>query len=109
MKLANKLRNIAAGFEKLQVARANETFNSNLDKLKLICEVILETEAKLGGYAVNTSYFFSSFWVICKEKGIIIPENPFFRKHFKQRVLNYLDSEAFFVDNSLIVWDNGYR
>ena len=109
MKLAQKLRNEAHNYKKLQRARANETFVANLDKIKLICEVILETEAKKGLYAVNTSYFFSSFWVICKEKGIIVPENVEFKGHFKESVLNYLDSEDFFVDNSIIVWDNGYR
>lgn len=106
MKLAQKMKATADNFKKLQVARANQTFSSNLETIKLICEVILETQAKSGGYALNTSYFFSSFWAVAGEKGIIIPENPFFKEHFKKRVLNYLESEDFFVDKSVIIWDN---
>lgn len=93
-------------YKKLQVARANETFNQNKESFMLICEVILEPEAKKGAEALNISYFFSCFWDICKEKGIICPDNSAFKERLKINIREMLFREGFFLDNSVIMWDN---
>lgn len=106
MKLGDKMKQLSTSNVTLRVERARVLYNSNKDDFSEILEDIIESEAREGHSVIHKVNLMNRVWAKCKSKGIVIPEDLIMRRTIEACINAFLISENFFVDNSVIMWDN---
>ena len=106
MKLGDKMKQLSTSNVTLRVERARTLYNSNKADFSEIVELVISKEAKTGHFCLHKYTLMDEVWKNCKARGIMVPDDSLIRKTIEECINIFLASEDFFVDNSVIMWDN---